>query len=158
MKHTLLLASVLLILGNTISFAQTTASSCQSMQEKIGKDKLLQLYWTEKLGEYLLVHPEKAPSHKDSVLLGRMQIKSTYYTISTSLGDFTFIIYDKEFEISFSDSYDIMMKTRFSSMKNWNIELNDSRLVKQSYFMFSKETEFDPSQQELDALCQKFTQ
>ena len=162
MKYVCLLLVIMFVLVGQASFTQTKKTSYPVAETKLGKDKILQFYWTSKLGALLLIQPsppiQGLTIKVDSVLFGTMRIKTIYY----DFGNFALVVYDKEYEVSLSSNFngkdhEYSLQTRFISHKDWDTQLADFRPIKEMYIKLSGAQDFDPSQQELDEICTRLS-
>jgi hypothetical protein len=154
MKKIMIIAVVLFSLCN-MAIAQKL--TCQILEQELEKDKFLQLYWTQQLGEFILDHPMFRPSEIDSIWLGKKQVTASYYTFfkdSLTLMEFKIVVYNEAYELCFEDQK-FTINTRFLACRSKTLELDSYLPVKKIYLRLTDKADYEPAQQELEKLCEK---
>lgn len=159
LKNLLVFLTIVFAYGSQASFAQTKMS-CQQIQEKLGRNKMLQLYWTEKLGESVIANGFLQPSKKDSAMVGKKMVTASHYVFfkdSMTTMEFRIVMYDRSYDLSFDETTGLTLHTRFLLYGPDMEEMTTYLPIKKMFLKLSKEDDYDPSAQEMEELCTRLT-
>jgi len=160
MKKLFVLLLIMFVLGSQASFAQTKQLSCQAIQQKLGNDKMLRLYWAEKLGESILANGMFHPSKIDSVWLGKKLVTASYYVFfknSVATMGFKIIVYNEAYDLSFDEEELFKFHARFLAYGENMKELSTYTPIKNIYLKLIGKDAYEPSQQELEEVCKRLS-
>lgn len=160
MKTLFAVLAIVFACGSQSYFAQTKTLTCQQVQEKLGKNKMLQLYWTEKLGESILANGFLRPSKKDSAMVGKKMITASHYVFfkdSTTTMEFRILMYNGSYDLNFDDAASFTLHTRFLVYGPDMEEITTYLPVKKMYLKLTGKDDYEPSEQDMEELCKRLT-